>query len=312
MSDVNIPDILNNAEKAVGIVTESVGLIDKLLSFLPSYTSYQHFKKEVENHPNLTPIEKTCLLGKWKEINSELKNRVDIYDKAKQILFNDKCQDNFEEKINNVDDEWLGIFNDIIKNVSDEEMQIVWAKILADKCDNNKSISKKTILILQTIESDMAEVFSHFCANTLIYKDTNDKNDEGIPIFLYTESEDVDEVYFDENSSDVVKRITIYNSKFINLSTVTQLSELGLINIMPTFDRKGLSFNEAIITHYDKKIHLKSPKDNISIGSIEYTTCGKELVRILYNGVRNLKNDNLLQAVIDYYNSKGYNAEFIE
>lgn len=311
MSGVNIPEILNNAEKTVGIAKEGVGLIDKLLSVFPSYTSHQQFIKEVENRPNLTAIEKICLLEKWKEINRELKNRVDIYNKAKQVLLNDKNQDNFEEKINNVDDEWLGIFNDIIKNVSDEEMQIVWAKILAGKCDNNKSISKKTILILQTIESDMADVFSCLCANTLIYKDTNDKNDEGSLIFLYTELEDVDEVFTEESSSKQIKRITIYNSKFINLSTLTQLSELGLINIMPTFDRKGLSFNEAIITHYDKKVHLKSPKDNISIGSIEYTTCGEELVKILYNGVRNLKNDNLPQAVIDYYNSKGYSAEFI-
>lgn len=189
-------------------------------------------------------------------------------------------------------------------------MQTVWAKILSNKCADNKSVSKKTILTLQTMESDVAEAFSYFCANTLFYKDTEDDDDIGTPVFLYTKEDDVDEVFTKENAPKV-KKINIYNSNYVNNVSLFTLSELGLIYMMPTFDRKGFGCKQMIVTHYDKKIFLKTPKDSIAFGSIKYTVCGTELVRILYDGVRSLKNDNLPQSVIDYYNSKGYEAKFI-
>lgn len=80
---------------------------------------------------------------------------------------------------------------------------------------------------------------------------------------------------------------------------------------MPVFDEESFGCKHMVMTHYDKKIFLTPSEDSVAFGSIKYTTCGTELVRILYDGVRNLKNDNLPQAVIDYYNSKGYEAKFI-
>lgn len=160
-------------------------------------------------------------------------------------------QTNFEERFNNLNDKWFGIFDDIIKNVSDEKMQTVWAKILSDKCADNKSVSRKTILTLQTMESDIAETFSYFCANTLFYKDTEDDNDIGTPVFLYTEEDDIDEVFTKGNALKV-KKINIYNSNYVNNVLLFALSELGLIYMMPTFD------NITVITFSANNFSAKS------------------------------------------------------
>lgn len=225
-----------------------------------------------------------------------------IYSEAISIL--ESNEQNAEEKFAEIDDEWFFIYDDIVKNISDETMQYTWAKILAGKCEDKNSVSKKTLLVLQSIEYDDAEIFSYICSNTLMYRHLETDTDE-MPVFLETSLSTVRKTFM----KDPVKRINVYDTQKINLSTIWRLKELGLIT---QITQVGLAWDEMIARYFDTQIYIKSSFNATEYGFVQFTTAGEELARIIYDGLKERKNDKLPQAVIEYYNSKGYEAKIME
>lgn len=300
----DIKSILDNVEQGAKIADSGLSLVEKILSHIPQYQQHQIYIDSINNNPDLSVAQKMVLTRSYRRYKKELKNRVDIYSEAVNIL--ESNGKNAEEGLSQIDDEWFAIYDDIIKNVSDEMMQYIWAKILAGKCNDKGSVSKKTLQTLQSIEYDDAEVFSYLCSNTLMYSSIEAGADE-MPIFLETSMTTVDEAFGEKPA----KKINVYDEKKINVSTISRLKELGLITQMTPFTQVGLAWNEMIIRYFDTKIKVTSPSNTIEFGFIQFTIAGKELSMIIYDGLRDRKNDKLPQAVVEYYNSKGYEAKII-
>ncbi len=69
-----------------------------------------------------------------------------------------------------VDLDWTMQFFDYAKDVNDEDMQILWGRILAGEVARPGSYSKRTIEFLKTIEKWEAEAFSIFCAAAIQFE----------------------------------------------------------------------------------------------------------------------------------------------
>jgi hypothetical protein len=68
-----------------------------------------------------------------------------------------------DAKPENIQNDWLSHFFDRCRLISDEQMQSLWANILAGQANKPGSFSKRTIDLVATFDKSDAETFSKFC-----------------------------------------------------------------------------------------------------------------------------------------------------
>ena len=181
------------------------------------------------------------------------KNIVEVVSTAGRILEAEKDVSN--EPVN---PDWATRFFDIVQDVSDDEMQLLWGQILAGEIKQPKSYSLRTLELLRNMTKEEAELFRKVAQFTLKQGDA----------FLF--------------SADGVLE------KFgISYSAIAKLIEIGLLqpgdfvhkNYFPQ-DMKdhliGLIYGDLLII-----INQKSTAQKISIPIRLLTTPGKELARLI-------------------------------
>lgn len=293
-----VKESLEIAEKTFDAAKEGSGILEKFLSISPRYRANKMLLDEIENDPNMTSMEKYVAMRSLNKVKKEIMNSANIYNFA-NLMLNGKGK-SLEQLLPTVDDEWLGMYDDISKNVSSQEMQTVWAKILASKCEDENSISKKLLQVLQIMNSKDAELFSYLCSHSVMILNPND----GIeyPLFFY----------YDQKST------AFYDKNYINYHNLINLSSLGVINFSTSIG--GTLYEESdkiFLRYFEKKICVclrKKPAEirgvvGVDIGRITYTTCGMELVNLLYNGMVESSDSLLLNKIANYYKKKGYTVK---
>lgn len=157
-----------------------------------------------------------------------------------------------------VDNDWIARFFSIVKDISNEEMQYIWGKILAGEIASPKSFSFKTLDILRNISSSDAQAFQRL-----------------IPLIVRR-----GQVYFVSSENDILVK---NGSSF---SDVLLLDECGLINSSGTLslnfhiaeNKKDYIFGtESLILIQGTKVETMK----VSIGIHSLTKAGKELYEIL-------------------------------
>lgn len=165
-----------------------------------------------------------------------------------------------EDKVseNPIDQDWTTRFFDIIQDVSDNEMQVLWGQILAGEIKQPKSYSLRTLETLRNMTKDEAETFQKVAQFVLV-------QDEA---FLFS-------------SDDVLVKYGI------NYSKIAKLIEIGLLQPGVFVRRQYVSTNmtdEQYVIIYGDLVVLITIKPNTSTFSIPIrllTTVGKELVKLV-------------------------------
>lgn len=298
---MTVKDNLEVAEKALNVAKEGSGFVEKLLSASPTYRANKLLLDEIEHDPNMNSMEKYVIMHNFNKIKKQIMNNTNIYNIADSML-NGKGK-SLEQLLPTVDDEWLGMYDDISKNVSSQDMQTVWAKILASKCQDEHSVSKKLLQVLQVMESKDAELFSYLCSHSVMV--LNPKDDIEYPLFFYQNS----------------KTTNFYDKKYINYNNLSNLSSLGLINydtsiggtLYETSDKIFINYlgNEICIRAQNLlKFSIFDVKEHgIIIGNVFFTTCGIELVNLLYDGMTESRDSLLLNKIANYYKNENYIIE---
>lgn len=157
-----------------------------------------------------------------------------------------------------VDDDWITRFFAIAKDISNEEMQSVWGKILAGEIASPNSFSLKTLDTLRSISAADAQAFQRL-----------------IPLIVRH-----GEVHFISSENEILSK---YGSSF---SDVLLLDECGLVNSSGT-----LSLNLRVSQNEKEYIlgtecliaiqGLNEETAKVSIGIHSLTKAGKEIYRIL-------------------------------
>lgn len=186
-------------------------------------------------------------------INEEAKrqkNMEDIIDKAEPHLNEDAKPDTME-------DDWVANFFDKSRIVSDSEMQSLWARVLAGEANVPGTYSKRTVNLLSDFDKSDAELFTQLCGFGWLFG-------VFVPLVFDVEGE-------------------IYNRRGINLSTLSHLESIGLVQI----DRHGFQQSHLpkrfVLHYYNRPLSLEMPKDidnNLSTGHAILTKIGQELAPI--------------------------------
>ncbi len=69
-----------------------------------------------------------------------------------------------------IDQDWIDKFFTYSSRVSDDDLQLIWAQILAGKIANSNSFSPKTLRAIQDITKKEADIFVRFCSLVFSYK----------------------------------------------------------------------------------------------------------------------------------------------
>lgn len=179
-------------------------------------------------------------LCKQENIESVIGNAIEEL-KGKEVVSEEK-----------VDKDWMLRFINSVEDISNEDMQKLWAKILVGEVVNPNSFSLRTLEVLRSINQNEAELFSKLCDFVL-------------------------------NNSYVYNNNEIIQKYGITYRDILRLDECGLINSNSMLQLNiKLSEIPKIAIDYDKFILLSDSSNDITLQIPQYplTEAGKNLYKI--------------------------------
>lgn len=154
-------------------------------------------------------------------------------------------------------DDWIAQFVDAAKATSDEQMRLLWAKLLAGEFATPGRFSKRTVNIIATLEPQDAADFAHLCRFTW-------EVDSLCPLIYGLDG-------------------SIYLENGITFDFLQNLDALGLIHF--TWNRMNhVRFESAWqnigISYFGERFKFRGPVRQISTGQVRFTKVGQELLTI--------------------------------
>lgn len=185
-----------------------------------------------------------------------------------------------------LDPDWLNLFFDMASRITNDEMQTLWAKILAGETNNSGSFSRQTLVIVDQLSKDNAQYFTQLGSYCL-------KLEHEPTIFMY-ELPSINET--------------------LNFSMLLELESLGLLTLYPSKTQSAAwsTSQETITLEYFEKRYLlnfcKIAKTQgiytLPTGKILLTTPGRELIEIC--GA--IPNFNVLDSIVKTWDSMKINV----
>ena len=159
-----------------------------------------------------------------------------------------------------IEDDWITNFFDKSRIVSDNDMQDLWARVLAGEGNNPGSFSRKTVNLVADLDKSNARLFTNLCRFAWIILG------EAYPLM------------FDVQHN-------IYNQSGIMFRSLGQLETLGLVRFDSLSGFRILNLPKRITVIYgDRQVPLTFPKDSeneLIVGKVLLTQSGLELFRVV-------------------------------
>ena len=251
----NIGDLAQPVTKLIEKVADAAGVLYeprkiKRLAKAQAEADLIKAKSDIE----ITDLQNRGLYRFVQEEGKKQENLEGVIEKTIPLLDTDA-------KPQEMDDDWVMNFFDKAKLISDEEMQTLWAKILAGEANQPNSFSKRTVNFLSTIDKKDAEVFSKLCR------------------FNVKISGETYSLVYEVNNP-------IYNNLGVDYANLMHLDSIGLIrfnNLSRTSITETDDIAEITCSYFD--IHFQIlPKDKqnyrIDVGFVMLTQLGLEISKL--------------------------------
>ena len=158
-----------------------------------------------------------------------------------------------------IEDDWISNFFDKSRIVSDENMQQLWGKVLAEEGNRPGSFSRKTVNLIADLDKRDAEQFTSLCRVSWTISGTL------IPLV------------YDEGSS-------VYRQLGIDFHSVSQLEALGLVRFQVVGNFNATNLPQNVPASYGgRRVSLTLPRrdgNRLDVGKVLLTNSGGELLRI--------------------------------
>jgi hypothetical protein len=163
-----------------------------------------------------------------------------------------------QAKAEEVEEDWIASFFDKCRLISDEQMQRLWAKILAGEANSPGRFSKRTVAMLASLDKSDAAMFSKLCRFKCLVTQL-------VPIiFDYTHP--------------------IYSECGINFELLCDLESIGLIHLDTTRTHVVDDLAQKIaVDYFGQKISVefaKAENNELAVGSVLFTQAGSQLATI--------------------------------
>lgn len=270
---INIGELSRPATMLVEKISDAVGGIFKPYQIVRvAKAEAQADRVRAESQIEISDLQRRAFRRFLDEEAKKQKNIEDITAKALPQL-----EEN--SKPNDVENDWITNFFDKCRLISNDDMQSIWAKVLAGEANIPGTYSKRTVNFLSSLDKSDAELFTRLCGFAWLIGDL-------VPLI------------YDENHE-------IHVGAGINFNTLTHLESIGLLKFEHLgFKRLGLPKRFAVL-YYGKPLILKSktdPNNNLGIGKVLLTKIGQELAPICGSG----PVDGFFDYVRDKWTSQGF------
>ena len=122
------------------------------------------YKKSIEEDPTLTGLAKGARIARASKDLKEYINKGKIVKYAAEELR--------ENAPLNASEDWLVYFFEYAKNISDDAIQQMWGRILAEKLNGDTSVHRHLIHIMSLMDYETADAFTKLCRITVRFPKT--------------------------------------------------------------------------------------------------------------------------------------------
>ncbi len=199
----------------------------------------------------------------YKKMIKEYRNCKNVVENAKRYLKDNARPDE-------IDESWLDFYFDKVRIVSDEEVQAVWSRILAEEANKPGYIRPSLLHSLSIMSKEQATFFSNiarFCMREY-------KKDKVHPL-----------IFFSSN-------IDSYAKSNIDNKKLKELERLGLIDC--EFTEEFVFLQKKIFVHGNHKITVYGDPNNdnkIKAGNVIFTDDGNTLYSIVSSDLVKYRKD---------------------
>lgn len=188
-----------------------------------------------------------------------------------------------EAKPENIEDDWIVNFFDKCRLISDDEMQVLWARILSGEANSPGKYSKRTVDLLASLDKSDAEAFSKLCSFGVFMGDV-------LPLIYDTDHQ-------------------IYTGHGVTFLLLSHLDSIGLIQFgaVAGYMRRGLS-QKGHIYYYGQPLYIEFPQpenNQMQLGHVLLTKAGQQLAPICASHAR----DGFVEYLKEKWRSLGYRTE---
>jgi len=206
---------------------------------------------QVETEMQIVELTRRALGRFLIEESKKQDNMESITSKALPLLENDS-------KPQKINDDWVTNFFDKCRLISDEDMQILWAKVLAGEANSPGRYSRRTVNFLGSLDKLDAILFSKLCGFCW--------DIGGIDPLVYK----IDD--------------PIYTEHGINFDVLNHLDNIGLLSFNNVSGFKRMGFPKRYPSlYYGIQINITFPNDGkneLEVGKVLLSKIGKELETI--------------------------------
>jgi len=162
---------------------------------------------------------------------------------------------NPDAKPEQMEDDWITNFFDKSRLISDDQMQTLWAKLLAGEANSPGRYSKRTVDLLASMDKSDAELFKNLCSfGWVIF---------GVVPIVFEPSDN------------------IYTTRQINFDVLRHLDAIGFA----TFDgvgeyRKTTLPKSITVLYYGRLVELTFPQEannDLAVGKVLLSKAGEQL-----------------------------------
>lgn len=271
---------------------------DTSKSFLGWYTkpheeARDYLVKIINQNENLSDEEKTAMIWHSRKIVREAKNVDRIVALAKEKVFNSsnapKKDKNSHKKT--ISEDWLNMFFEKAKDISDGDTQYLWAAALAKEYVNPGSITRALLHILYIIDFETAGLFSSICSYSVlgIGKDRPFQMKDGaaaIPII------------------DTYKHNELFVKCGLTGKKLDELDSLGIIKYN-YLNPPRIGLGQSYFLYGKNILFVKSSQDFLERGTVTLTDKGSALFDIFKQEVKS----DCLEYFKEFWISKGYSVQ---
>lgn len=190
----------------------------------PKSIAVREYIESIRNNTSLEPQIKAVLIYNAKRDIQRWANTMAICNKAVEKL-------NSSAKPDDVNQDWVNLFENLSSNISSDDFQEIWATILARECNESGSVPKALLNVLAMMGREEAQDFQNlasFCIRM-----------DGVPrpVIIYDKIDDY------------------YGERGLDLGALNRLETLGLINLdRNALGGMGIAIKDtASIEYFDEK-----------------------------------------------------------
>jgi hypothetical protein len=186
-----------------------------------------------------------------------------------------------------VGQDWISLFFEGCQDISNEQMQQIWARILAGEVARPGRFAPRTLRLVHDLTTTDANLFASLCNFTW------DTPGSGILI-----SKGIFATILDRDAPYILQA-------GLNFDALTHLSSIGLIEFNPTDEMFLENLGPEFSLSYCGHLHKLKPNEAglvLPIGHVLLTVAGKELGAI---AVRE-RNDQFAKAILDEWRARGW------